>query len=157
MDYIFYADRKKTTKNSTKKATKESEEKTTEKPGKNNTKEPTTPYYSTIAAYTPSPRKKPDATPYYTTMTSPSNSTTSPHKKPVAAPYHPYITMTSPRSTLSSYGQQQHRNTSATTPVKRSTSDNCLHFYEKIHPQYQKDENNYEHLKPNAQVELHHK
>ena len=55
------------------------------------------------------------------------------------------------------YGQVQHHNTPTTAPIKRSTSDNCLHFYEKIYPQHQKDENNYENLKPNTQVELHHK
>ena len=151
---IFCTDRKKVSKKSNKKATKESEE-TTEKPGKNDTKPPTTPYYSTIAAYTPPPHKNPDATPYYTPMIPPCYATTSQHKKPVTAPY--YITMTSPRNAPSPYSHLQHHNTPIIAPIKRSTSDNCLNVYEKICPQHQKNENNYENLKPNTQVELHHK
>ena len=71
------------------------------------------------------------------------------------SPY--YITMTSPCNAPSPYGQRQHQNTPNTAPMKRSTSDNCLTVYEKMNPQHQKDENNYENLKPNTQVEVHHK
>ena len=88
-------------------------------------------------------------------MIPPCYSTTSSHKQPVASPY--YITMTSPRNAPSPYSHLQHHNTPTIAPMKRSTSDNCLTVYEKIYPQHQKDESNYENLKPNAQVEVHHK
>ena len=81
--------------------------------------------------------------------------TISQHKKPVTAPY--YVTMTSPRNALSTYSHLEHYSKPTIAPIKRSTSDNCLNVYEKIRPQHQKDENNYENLKPNTQAEFHHK
>ena len=151
---IFCTDRKKITKKSNKKATKESEEKTTTELEEKGRKPSTTPYYSTITAYTPPPHKKPNATPYYTTMVPPCYATTSPHNKLITAPY--YTTMTSSRNAPSSYSHLQHYNTPTISPIKRSTSDNCLTFYEKIHPQHQKDESNSDNLKHCTQAELHH-
>ena len=149
--HFLYTNRKKITKKSQKKANKECEEKTTTESGGKGTKPSITPYYSTITAYKPSPHKKPDATPYYTTMIPPCYSTTCPHKKLVTASY--YTTMTSPHNAPSLYSHLQHYSTPIIAPIKRSTSDNCLTIYEKIHPQHQKDDYN---LKPCTQAELHH-
>ena len=122
--------------------------------GKNVTKSSITPYYSTIttSCYAPSPHQKSDTTPYYTTIIPPCYATTSPHKKPVTTPY--YTTTTSPHHAPSQYSQLEHYSAPTTAPIKRSTSDNCLAFYEKIYP-HQKDENNRDNLKSTTQVELH--
>ena len=134
-----------------KKVIKKSEEKTAKELQKNVTKPPTTPYYSTITAYTHSPYKRPETTPYYTTTVAPCYATT----PPVISPN--YISMTSPHNSPSLYSHLQHHNTPTIAPIKRSTSDNCLTVYEKINPQHQKDESNSGNVKSYTEAELHHK
>ena len=78
-------------------------------------------------------------TPYYSTVTSPCYSSSS-SSKPATTPY--YSTITPPCYASSHYSRLQHNSAPAITPIQKSTSDNCLAFYEKIYPKHQNNNPN---------------
>ena len=73
-------------------------------------------------------------TPYYSTITSPCY-VSSPSRKPTTTPY--YSSVISPCYASAHYSRLQHSNAPTIAPIQKSTSDNCLAFYEKIYPKHQ--------------------
>ena len=124
-----------------KKSVKEHRKKTAKELRKSIVKSDSTPYFTSATApcYATITQRKPNTTkttPYYSTMIPPRYATT----PPVTSPY--YVTMASPRHPPSQYSQLEHYSTPTIAPIKRSTSDNCLAVYEKIHPQHSSDKIN---------------